>query len=82
MPDALEIIRIVAFASGRVFEDPATVAAVAAFAGCLRDLEWSHGGRIEIFQGDDMGVPSHIAAEIGSPPGTPIRISGTVRKMD
>ena len=71
-----------AFASGGVFEDPATGAAAAAFAGYLRDLDWPHGGRIEIFQGDDMGMPSRIAAEIGSAPGAPIRVSGTARRMD
>ena len=71
-----------AFASGGVFEDPATGAAAAAFAGYLRDLDWSHGGRVEIFLGDDMGMPSRITAEIGSPPGAPIRISGTARRLD
>ena len=71
-----------AFASGGVFEDPATGAAAAAFAGYLRDLDWPHGGRIEIFQGDDMGMPSRITAEISSPPGAPIRVSGTARRME
>ena len=32
------------FASGGVYEDPATGAATAAFAGYLRDRGWAHGG--------------------------------------
>jgi PhzF family phenazine biosynthesis protein len=43
------------FASGGVYEDPATGAAAAAFGGYLRDLGWPHGGSIEIIQGEDMG---------------------------
>jgi predicted PhzF superfamily epimerase YddE/YHI9 len=34
------------FASGGVYEDPATGAATAALAGYLRDLGWPHGGAI------------------------------------
>ncbi len=57
------------FAAGGVYEDPATGAAAAAFAGYLRDLGWPHGGAIEILQGEDMGVPSRLRAEITSEPG-------------
>ncbi|WP_242630999.1 PhzF family phenazine biosynthesis protein, partial [Klebsiella quasipneumoniae] len=32
------------FAYGGVYEDPATGAASAAFAGYLRDINWPHGG--------------------------------------
>ena len=62
-----------------ITEDPATGAAAAAFAGYLRDLGWPHGGRIEIFQGEDMGTPSHITAEIDATPGAPIRVCGRAR---
>lgn len=70
-----------AFASGGVLEDPATGAAAAALAGYLRDLGWPHGGSIEIAQGDDMGMPSRITAEIPDAPGSSIRVSGRVRRM-
>lgn len=69
------------FASGGVYEDPATGAAAAAFAGYLRDIGWPHGGAIEILQGDDMGVPSRLGAEIPAQKGSSIRISGTARVM-
>jgi len=69
------------FASGGVYEDPATGAATAAFAGYLRDLSWPHGGAIEIVQGEDMGQRSRLRAEIGPVPGSSIRVSGTARLM-
>ncbi|MBN9046872.1 MAG: PhzF family phenazine biosynthesis protein [Rhizobiales bacterium] len=69
------------FASGGVYEDPATGAATAAFAAYLRDIGWPHGGAIEIFQGEDMGSPSHLCAEIGNVRGGSIRVSGTARLM-
>ena len=67
------------FASGGVYEDPATGAATAAFAGYLRDIDWPHGGSIEIVQGEDMGVPSRLFAEIPPSPGSSIRVSGATR---
>jgi PhzF family phenazine biosynthesis protein len=70
-----------AFAAGGVYEDPATGAAAAALAGYLRDLGWPHGGRVEIHQGDDMGVPCRLYAEIPPEQGSSIRVSGTVRAM-
>lgn len=70
------------FASGGVYEDPATGASTAAFAAYLRDLGWPHGGSIEVFQGEDMGVPSHLRAEIGQVRGESIRLSGTARLME
>lgn len=70
-----------AFASGGVYEDPATGAACAAFSGYLRDLKWPHGGRIEVIQGEDMGQRSQLFAEIDTVPGSPIRVSGAVRTM-
>jgi PhzF family phenazine biosynthesis protein len=69
------------FASGGVYEDPATGAAAAAFAGYLRDLNWPHGGAIDIVQGEDMGMRSCLRAEIPPTPGATIRVSGTARLM-
>jgi len=70
------------FASGGVYEDPATGAATAAFAGYLRDLQWPHGGAIDLIQGEDMGMRSRLRAEIPPTPGQSIRVSGTARVMD
>jgi PhzF family phenazine biosynthesis protein len=67
------------FASGGVYEDPATGAAAAAFAGYLRDLNWPHEGAINIVQGEDMGSRSLIRAEFSDVPGSSIRVSGSVR---
>jgi PhzF family phenazine biosynthesis protein len=69
------------FAAGGVYEDPATGAAAAALAGYLRDAGWPHGGAIDILQGEDMGVPSRLRAEITSEPGASIRVSGAARQM-
>jgi predicted PhzF superfamily epimerase YddE/YHI9 len=69
------------FASGGVLEDPATGAGTAALAGYLRDLGWPHGGRIEVVQGEDMGMRSRLSAEIPPQPGASIRVSGTARMM-
>ena len=69
------------FASGGVYEDPATGAATAAFAGYLRDLNWPHGGAIDIVQGEDLGMRSRLRAEIPPTPGATIRVSGTARLM-
>lgn len=70
------------FAAGGVYEDPATGAAAAAWAGYLRDLGWPHGGAIEIIQGEDMGVPCHLHAEITPEAGAGIRVSGAVRRIE
>lgn len=70
------------FASGGVYEDPATGAATAAFAGYLRDLGWPHGGAIDIVQGEDMGMRSRLHADISPVPGSSIRVSGTARLID
>ena len=67
------------FASGGVFEDPATGAATAAFAGYLRDLKWPHNGEINIVQGEDMGARSLIRAEMTEQIGASIRVSGATR---
>lgn len=70
------------FASGGVYEDPATGAATAAFAGYLRDLGWTHEGAIEVLQGEDMGVPSRLYAEIPPTAGSSIRVSGSTRPLE
>ncbi len=70
------------FASGGVYEDPATGAATAAFGGYLRDLGWPHDGAIEVVQGEDMGMRSRLYAEIPPAAGSSIRVSGTARLME
>ena len=67
------------FPLGGVYEDPATGAAAAALAGYLRDLGWPHEGSIVIHQGEDMGVPSRLQAEITHERGASIRVSGAAR---
>ncbi len=67
------------FAVGGVYEDAATGAAAAALAGYLRDLDWPHDGHIDINQGDDMGAPCRLHADIPAAKGSSIRVSGTVR---
>ena len=69
------------FAVGGVYEDPATGAAAAAFAGYLRDLGWPHGGAIDIVQGEDMGMRSRLKAEIAPETGSSIRVSGAARRL-
>ncbi|EIJ8981394.1 TPA: PhzF family phenazine biosynthesis protein [Citrobacter freundii] len=66
---------------GGVYEDPATGAASAAFAGYLRDINWPHGGSIDLIQGEDMGMRSLIRAEIADELGSSIRVSGQARLM-
>ncbi len=69
------------FASGGVYEDPATGAATAALAGYLRDIAWPHAGFIDIVQGEDMGMRSLLRADIAATPGSSIRVSGAARIM-
>ncbi|AJQ94313.1 PhzF family phenazine biosynthesis protein [Gynuella sunshinyii] len=74
-----------AFASGGVYEDPATGAAAAALAGYLRDLnwnEWNDQNRFEIIQGEDMGVPCRLLVEFDASAGSSVRVSGTTRVID
>ena len=70
------------FAAGGVYEDPATGAAAAAWAGYLRDLRWWQGEAIEIIQGDDMGTPCLLYAEITPEIGAGIRVAGAVRRIE
>jgi len=69
------------FASGGIYEDPATGAGTAALAGYLRDLGWPHGGAIDVVQGEDMGMRSLLHADIGAEKGGSIRVSGTARML-
>ncbi len=68
-----------AFASGGVYEDPATGAAAAALAGYLRDVGWPHGGAIEIIQGEDLGARSLIRVELSEARGSSVRVHGATR---
>lgn len=70
-----------AFASGGVFEDPATGAASAAFAGYLRDISWPHESNFQIIQGEDMGMRSIINVDLSDEKGASIRVSGSARLM-
>ena len=70
------------FASGGVYEDPATGAATAAFAGYLRDIDWPLQGSIDVIQGEDMGMRSRLRAEIPTARGSSIRVSGRTRIIE
>lgn len=69
------------FAAGGVYEDPATGAAAAALGGYLRDLDWPHGGDIQIIQGADMGAPSRLYVTLTPEPGGSVRVTGAARLM-
>jgi PhzF family phenazine biosynthesis protein len=69
------------FAAGGVYEDPATGAGTAALAGYLRDIDWPHGGQIDVVQGEDMGMRSRLRASFDAAPGGSIRVSGTARPL-
>ncbi len=70
-----------AFASGGVYEDPATGAAAAALGGYLRDIGWQGKRRFEIIQGVDMGYPSRLFVEYTSAPGASVRVAGETRHI-
>lgn len=70
-----------AFASGGVYEDPATGAATAALAGYLNAIAWPHGGKIDVIQGEDMGSRSLLHADIPAEKGSSIRVAGCARMM-
>ena len=71
-----------AFASGGVYEDPATGAAAAALAGYLRDINWQGEKSFTILQGEDMGVPSRLTVAFTPKPGESISVSGEVRPIE
>jgi PhzF family phenazine biosynthesis protein len=68
-----------AFASGGVYEDPATGAAAAALAGYLRDINWQGKKSFTILQGEDMGMPSRLLVQYGSKTGESVSVSGEAR---
>ncbi|MES3000979.1 MAG: PhzF family phenazine biosynthesis protein [Pseudomonadota bacterium] len=70
-----------AFAYGGVQEDPATGAAAAALAGYLRASGYAPGTRVEIHQGDDMGMPCRLYATTPGAPGAGVKVSGTARVL-
>ena len=71
-----------AFASGGVYEDPATGAAAAALAGYLRDIGWKGARTFTILQGEDMGVPSRLIVSFTPKVGESISVSGEVRHIE
>ena len=70
-----------AFASGGVYEDPATGAAAAALAGYLRDIGWQGKNEFTIRQGEDMGMPSRLLVKYGLKIGESVSVGGEVRKI-
>lgn len=68
-----------AFASGGVYEDPATGAAAAALAGYLRGIGWDGKSTFTVLQGEDMGSPSRLIVSYGSETGSSISVSGETR---
>ncbi len=70
-----------AFASGGVYEDPATGAAAAALAGYLRDINWRGSKSFTILQGEDMGVPSRLSVTYTPKIGESIAVKGEVRHI-
>lgn len=71
-----------AFASGGVYEDPATGAAAAALAGYLRDIGWQGKSAFTILQGEDMGVPSRLRVRFSPKVGESVAVSGETRHID
>jgi PhzF family phenazine biosynthesis protein len=70
------------FASGGVYEDPATGAAAAALGGYLRDIGWSGKSEFTILQGEDMGVPSRLIVKYGPTIGESVSVSGETRYIE
>jgi PhzF family phenazine biosynthesis protein len=71
-----------AFASGGVYEDPATGAAAAALAGYLRDIGWQGKSPFTILQGEDMGSPSRLLVKYGPEIGSSVSVSGETRHIE
>jgi len=69
------------FASGGVYEDPATGAAAAALGGYLRDIQWNGKNEFTILQGEDMGVPSRLIVTYGPQAGESVTVSGETRHI-
>lgn len=81
-PDSHTVYMRNLFASGNVYEDPATGSAAAALSGYLRD----HNGtgchhnqqRLTFFQGDVMGQPCTLFTTFTTSTNTPVTVSGDV----
>ena len=71
-----------AFASGGVYEDPATGAAAAALTGYLRDIGWKGKNKFVILQGEDMGMPSRLLVKYSPELGTRVTVSGETRYIE
>ncbi|WKZ40957.1 MAG: PhzF family phenazine biosynthesis protein [Anaerolineales bacterium] len=71
-----------AFASGGVYEDPATGAAAAALAGYLRDIGWNGASTFTILQGEDMSVPSRLTVSFTPKAGESVTVGGEVRHIE
>ena len=67
------------FPPGGVYEDPATGAAAAAFAGYLRDIAWSGNSSFKVLQGEDMGAASQLLVDYQPEIGSSIKVSGDAR---
>ena len=70
------------FPSGGIYEDAATGAAAAAFAGYLRDIKYQCNNKFEIIQGEDMGCPSRLLIEYKDKISSSIKVSGETRHID
>lgn len=71
-----------AFASGGVYEDPATGAAAAALAGFLRDIQWQGRNEFTILQGEDMGMPSRLMVKFDPEIGSSVAVGGETRYIE
>lgn len=71
-----------AFASGGVYEDPATGAAAAALAGYLREIGWQGKNSFTILQGEDMGMPSRLMVRFSPKVGESVAVSGETRHLE
>ena len=69
------------FASGGVYEDPATGAAAAALVAYLSEIGISGAECIEVIQGQDMGTPCLITVYAPTGAGGGARVQGDVRRM-
>ncbi len=70
-----------AFAAGGVYEDPATGAAAAAFAGYLRDSGRWNGEDLRLVQGEDMAARSILEVRPSANRGGSVNVSGAVRRI-
>ena len=70
------------FPSGGIYEDAATGAAAAAFAGYLRDIKYQCNNKFEIIQGEDMGCPSRLLIEYKDKIGSSVKVSGETRHIE